>query len=66
MAHGALVSITKGREPWSFYSPRGHRDCDETDAKEKYKPIEYPKHDNVLTFDLLTNLARSGVNHDHD
>jgi electron-transferring-flavoprotein dehydrogenase len=30
------------------------------------KPIVYPKHDGVLTFDLLTNLQRSGTNHDHD
>ncbi len=30
------------------------------------KPIEYPKHDRKLTFDLLDNLARSGTNHDHD
>lgn len=30
------------------------------------QPIEYPKHDRKLTFDLLDNLARSGTNHDHD
>jgi electron-transferring-flavoprotein dehydrogenase len=34
--------------------------------KSQHKPIEYPKHDGVLTFDLLTNLQRSGTNHDHD
>lgn len=26
----------------------------------------YPKPDDKLTFDLLTNLTRSGTNHDHD
>lgn len=26
----------------------------------------YPKHDGKITFDLLTNLTRSGTNHDHD
>jgi electron-transferring-flavoprotein dehydrogenase len=31
-----------------------------------HKEIEYPKHDGVLSFDLLTNLTRSGTNHDHD
>lgn len=31
-----------------------------------HKEIEYPKHDGKLTFDLLTNLTRSGTNHDHD
>lgn len=30
------------------------------------QPIQYPKHDRKLTFDLLDNLARSGTNHDHD
>jgi len=30
----------------------------------KSKKIEYPKPDGVLTFDLLTNLARSGTMHD--
>lgn len=30
------------------------------------QPIEYPKPDGVLTFDLLENLSRTGTNHDHD
>jgi len=34
--------------------------------KEDHKPIDYPKHDGKLTFDLLTNLTRSGTSHDHD
>eukprot|EP00435_Cladocopium_sp_Y103_P012189 s1993_g3.t1 len=34
-------------------------------AKECEK-IEYPKPDGVYSFDLLENLARSGVNHEHD
>jgi electron-transferring-flavoprotein dehydrogenase len=37
-----------------------------TEPMEKHKPIEYPKKDGVLTFDILDNLARSGTNHDHD
>lgn len=34
--------------------------------KYGHKNIEYLKHDGKLTFDLLTNLTRSGTNHEHD
>ena len=34
--------------------------------KYQHKVIDYPKHDGVLTFDLLTNLTRSGTIHEHD
>ena len=65
MAHGGLVShITKGREPWTFAHKK--TDSQATESKDKHKEIEYPKHDGKLTFDLLTNLQRSGTNHDHD
>jgi electron-transferring-flavoprotein dehydrogenase len=30
------------------------------------KKIEYPKYDNKITFDLLTNLIRSGTSHEED
>ena len=30
------------------------------------KPIEYPKPDNEVTFDLLSSVALTGTNHDHD
>jgi electron-transferring-flavoprotein dehydrogenase len=56
--------ITKGWEPWTFAHRK--RDADTTLPKAQCKPIEYPKHDGILTFDLLTNLQRSGTNHDHD
>ena len=29
----------------------------------QHSDIEYPKADGVLTFDILTNLARAGVSH---
>lgn len=35
------------------------------EAKECEK-IEYPKPDNVLTFDLLSSVALTNTNHDHD
>lgn len=64
LIHGAVVSITKGKEPWTFKS-------DETDSKstkiaEEYKKIEYPKHDGKISFDILESVSRSGTHHDHD
>lgn len=29
-------------------------------------PIEYPKPDGVVSFDLLTSVSLTGTNHDHD
>lgn len=56
----------KGREPWSFRN--GKRDADTTLPADDpaCKPIDYPKSDGVLSFDLLNNLALSGVKHEHD
>ena len=56
--------ITKGKEPWTFAHKK--KDSETTEPKSKHTEIVYPKHDGVLTFDLLTNLTRSGTNHDHD
>jgi hypothetical protein len=40
--------------------------CLQTRPAAEFQPIEYPKPDGVLSFDLLTNLARSGTNHEGD
>jgi len=62
--HGLLTSLFKGKEFWKFITK--HVDSKSTEKKDKHKKIDYPKHDGVLTFDLLENLSRSGTNHDHD
>jgi len=64
LVHGRLITMTKGKEPWTLTHTK--RDSEKTKPKENYKPIEYPKKDGKLTFDLLTNLTRSGTNHEHD
>jgi electron-transferring-flavoprotein dehydrogenase len=64
LLHGRLTTITKGREPWTLVHKE--KDSKKTKPKELFKPIVYPKHDGKLTFDLLSNLARSGTNHEHD
>lgn len=65
LAHGGIImNLTKGKEPWTWRHTK--KDCDSTVPKSQAKKIEYPKHDGKLTFDLLTNLQRSGTNHEHD
>ena len=54
-----------GREPVTL--GHGHaRDCDATEPAEMHKEPDYPKPDGKLTFALLDNLARSGVNHEEN
>ena len=50
--------ITKGREPWTFKNRVA--DSEKTEPAAKHREIDYPKSDGVLSFDLLTNLQRSG------
>ena len=46
--------LDRGKEPWSLVHHTD--DSNRTEPKEKHFPIDYPKHDGVLTFDLLSNL----------
>jgi electron-transferring-flavoprotein dehydrogenase len=61
---GFTSFISKGREPWTLRHTE--RDCESTGFAVDHPVISYPPPDNVLTFDLLTNLQRSGVNHEED
>jgi len=56
--------ITGGNEPWTFSNKIP--DHAKTKSAENFVEIKYPKPDGVLSFDLLTNLQRSGTSHDHD
>ena len=57
---------------WSPFSPtggslsHGKSDADSLQPAKKYKPIDYPKPDGVLSFDRLTNVAFSFTNHEED
>ena len=65
MVHTALASfITKGKEPWTLHN--NVRDCDRTKEAALCPVIEYPKADGKVSFDLLTNLQRSGTAHEGD
>jgi len=59
---GLDTMILKGRTPWTFHTK--HTDAEATQPADKFKPINYPKHDNEITFDLLTNVSRTGTYHD--
>eukprot|EP01035_Chromulina_nebulosa_P020661 gene20661-26788_t len=57
------IEITsKGNEPWTL--PNHTPDSQRTKPAKQFKEIDYPKPDNIITFDLLTNLQRSGTYHD--
>lgn len=65
MAYSGLTAlILKGREPWTFHHT--HKDWEGTEPSSKHTPIDYAAPDGELTFDLLTNLQRSGTNHEDD
>ena len=65
---GLVGHVTRGYEPFTLSKhAKGKRDTDATaKLKDAPAPIKYPKPDGVLSFDLLTNLQRSGTNHEED
>jgi electron-transferring-flavoprotein dehydrogenase len=53
-----------GREPWTLkHGPPDHETL--TPAKQS-QPIEYPKPDGKISFDLLSSVALTGTNHEGD
>lgn len=61
---GIDTLFLKGRVPFTFH--HNTSDAEITESADKYTPIEYPKPDGKLTFDLLTSVSRTGTNHDDD
>jgi electron-transferring-flavoprotein dehydrogenase len=61
---GLAAHISKGREPWTLE----HKitDSEKTGKAADFKQIVYPPADGTLTFDLLTNLQRTGTYHEDD
>ncbi|EFC46516.1 electron transfer flavoprotein-ubiquinone oxidoreductase [Naegleria gruberi] len=56
--------VFRGKTPWTVKMET--LDNEHTKPISEVKKIEYPKPDGVISFDLLTNLQRSGTNHNHD
>ena len=63
---GLDTMILHGRTPWTFRNKKHITDAGRTKPAKDYKPIEYPKHDNKVTFDLLTSVSRTGTYHRED
>jgi electron-transferring-flavoprotein dehydrogenase len=65
---GGLDMWTNSIFGLSLFGTLKHRknDADSTGLAARFKPIDYPKPDGVLSFDRLTNLAYSATNHDPD
>ncbi|KAL8262758.1 hypothetical protein R6Q59_024107 [Mikania micrantha] len=65
MAISALEHyLLKGRAPYTL--KHGKSDHEATHEASQYTPIEYPKPDGIVSFDVPTSLYRSNTNHDHD
>ncbi|XP_014776714.1 electron transfer flavoprotein-ubiquinone oxidoreductase, mitochondrial [Octopus bimaculoides] len=64
MYTGIFTWLLQGKEPWTL----SHNGSDYKKLKPatECKVIEYPKPDNEISFDLLSSVALTGTNHDHD
>ncbi len=53
---------------FSFFGSMKHGkpDAQCLEPAEKYKPIEYPKPDGIISFDRLTSVSFSATNHEED
>lgn len=61
---GLELMILRGRTPWTL--KHAGPDHAALQPAASAQPIEYPKPDGKISFDLLTNLSRSGTNHEED
>ncbi|GAA6071569.1 electron transfer flavoprotein-ubiquinone oxidoreductase, mitochondrial, partial [Tachysurus ichikawai] len=61
---GIFYWILRGKEPWTLK----HCGMDSAQLKpaKDCTPIEYPKPDGKISFDLLSSVALSGTNHEHN
>uniref|UniRef100_A0A9J8D8L4 Electron transfer flavoprotein-ubiquinone oxidoreductase n=2 Tax=Cyprinus carpio TaxID=7962 RepID=A0A9J8D8L4_CYPCA len=61
---GIFYWFLRGKEPWTLK----HNGLDSAQLKpaKDCAPIEYPKPDGKISFDLLSSVALSGTNHEHD
>jgi len=61
---GLFYLLAKGKEPWTLK----HHGADYKTLKPaaEMKPIEYPRPDGKISFDLLTSVSLTGTNHEAD
>ncbi|KFD59586.1 hypothetical protein M514_06951 [Trichuris suis] len=61
---GMFYVLGRGLEPWTL--KRKEPDNKAIKPSKECRQIDYPKPDNVLTFDLLSSVHLTGTNHEHD
>uniref|UniRef100_A0A672I9D0 Electron transfer flavoprotein-ubiquinone oxidoreductase n=1 Tax=Salarias fasciatus TaxID=181472 RepID=A0A672I9D0_SALFA len=61
---GIFYWILRGKEPWTL--KHCGTDASQLKPAKDCTPIEYPKPDGKLSFDLLSSVALSGTNHEGD
>ncbi|XP_013387542.1 electron transfer flavoprotein-ubiquinone oxidoreductase, mitochondrial [Lingula anatina] len=61
---GLFCVLLRGKEPWTL--SHGGADHSRLKPAKEFKEIEYPKPDGEISFDLLSSVALTGTNHDHD
>uniref|UniRef100_A0AAQ4S0H8 Electron transfer flavoprotein-ubiquinone oxidoreductase n=1 Tax=Gasterosteus aculeatus aculeatus TaxID=481459 RepID=A0AAQ4S0H8_GASAC len=61
---GVFYWIFRGKEPWTL--KHCGLDANQLKPAKDCTPIEYPKPDGKLSFDLLSSVALSGTNHEGD
>ncbi|KAL3229064.1 hypothetical protein RNJ44_02151 [Nakaseomyces bracarensis] len=65
MVYSSLDSyILRGHTPWTFSFHKS--DASVTGDARNFKPINYPKPDGKLSFDIMTSVSRTGTYHDED
>jgi electron-transferring-flavoprotein dehydrogenase len=64
LAYAALDTyIFRGKAPWTF---KNHADSTQLKPAAHFKKITYPKHDNKITFDLMTSVFLTNSIHDEN
>ncbi|PVV01413.1 hypothetical protein BB560_004168, partial [Smittium megazygosporum] len=58
---GIETMFLKGRTPYTLQHKQP--DYASTKTKAESTPIEYPKPDGIVSFDILTSVSRTGTNH---
>ena len=56
--------IFRGNAPWTI--DHHGTDHESLENKNKHEKIDYPKPDNIISFDRLTNVSFSGTNHEEN
>ena len=63
LANAGYETVTMGKSPWTLSH---HIDHLQLKPKKVCHPINYPKPDGVISFDVLTSVRLTGTNHAED